>query len=86
MVLPTQFPLNTPDGVVLGTFCVFHAKATKLTDEQIRTIRSKLQKQFLTIFYTVFSGANFTASRISAMLNQFKLMVPEGTIEELIFS
>jgi hypothetical protein len=29
-------------------------------------------------------GANFTASRISAMLGQFQIIAPEGTIAELI--
>ena len=77
------FPLNTPDGVVLGTFCVFHAKATKLTDEQIRTM-SQIAKAVSDHILFRIQGANFAASRISAMLNQFKLTVPEGTIEELI--
>ena len=77
------FPLNTPDGVVLGTFCIFHAKATKLTDEQIRTMSQIAKAVSDHILYRI-QGANFTASRLSAMLNQFKLLVPEATIEELI--
>ncbi len=77
------FPLNTPDGVVLGTFCVFHSKATKLADEQIRIMCQIAKAISDHILYRV-QGANFTASRVSTMLNQFKLIVPEGTIEELI--
>ncbi len=78
------FPLNTPDGVVLGTFCVFHAEATELTSEQTRLMGQIAKAITDHILYRI-QGANFTASRVSAMLNQFRLIVPDGTIEELIF-
>ena len=77
------FPLNTPDGVILGTFCAFYAKATELTVEQTRMMCQIAKAISDHILYRI-EGANFTASRVSAMLNQFKLIVPEGTIEELI--
>ena len=77
------FPLNTPDGVIIGTFCTFHAKATELTIEQTRMMCQIAKAISDHILYRI-EGANFTASRVSAMLNQFKLIVPEGTVEELI--
>ena len=51
------FPLNTPDGVVLGTFCVFHAKATELTNEQIRTMTQIAKAVSDHILYRI-RGAN----------------------------
>ena len=77
------FPLNTPDGVILGTFCVFHEEATDLTVEQTRIMCQIAKAISDHILYRI-EGANFTASRVSAMLNNFKLIVPEGTVEELI--
>ncbi len=77
------FPLNTPDGVVLGTFCVFHAEATVLTDEQTRLMFQISKAISDHILYRI-QGENFTAARVSAMLNQFKSIAPEGTIDELI--
>lgn len=76
------FPLNTTDGVVLGTFCVFHAKPAQLSDEQIRMMCQLAKAVSDHIIFRI-QGANFTASRVSAMLGQFKIICPEGTIEEL---
>ena len=77
------FPLNTPDGVALGTLCIFHAEPTELTDEQIRIMRQLAKAVSDHIIFRI-QGANFTASRISAMLGQFQIIAPEGTIAELV--
>lgn len=77
------FPLNTSEGVVLGTLCAIHSKPLDLSDEQIRLMR-QLAKTVTDQIEFRTEQANMTASRIGAMLGRFMRFAPNGTVNELI--
>lgn len=78
------FPLNTPDGVILGTLCGgTHTEPLILTDTQIGMMR-KLATTAAGQIQTMIEQSNLTASRVSGMLGKFKNFAPDGTIDELI--
>ncbi|RPG28467.1 MAG: GAF domain-containing protein [Gammaproteobacteria bacterium TMED243] len=77
------FPLNTADGVILGTLCGTHPEPLILTDTQIRMMR-KLATTAAGQIQTMVEQSNLTASRVASMLGKFKNFAPEGTINELI--
>ena len=77
------FPLNTSEGVVLGTLCVFHMRPTKLNVEQIRKT-SQLAKTITDYIQLRTTQANLTASSVGAMLGRFIQFAPSGTIAELM--
>lgn len=77
------FPLNTSEGVVLGTLCVFHRCPTKLNVEQIRMM-GQLAKAVTDHIHLRTEKASLTASRVGAMLGRFLQFAPGGTIAELM--
>ena len=77
------FPLNTSEGVVLGTLCAIHSKPLDLSDEQIRLMR-QLAKTVTDQIEFRTEQANMTASRIGGMLGRFMRFAPNGTVSELI--
>ena len=77
------FPLNTTDGVVLGTLCGTHPEPLILTDTQIRMMR-KLATTAAGQIQTMVEQSNLTASRVAGMLGKFQQFAPDGTIDELI--
>ena len=77
------FPLNTADGVVLGTLCSIHRAPLALDDEQVRLMR-QLAKATTDQILLRTEQAGFTASRVAAMLGRFTMFAPEGTIRELM--
>ena len=76
------FPLNTADGVVLGTLCGTHPEPLSLTDAQIRLMR-KLATAAAGQIQTMVEQSNLTASRVASMLGKFRQFAPDGTLDEL---
>ena len=76
------FPLNTPEGVVLGTLCAFHKRPIQLNPEQVRMMRQLAKAT--TDKYFLSSKANLYASEIGALLGRFVRFAPDGAISELI--
>jgi len=76
------FPLNTADGVVLGTLCGTHPEPLSLTDAQIRLMR-KLATTAAGQIQTMVEQSNLTASRVASMLGKFRQFAPDGTLDEL---
>ena len=77
------FPLNTADGVVLGTLCGTDSQPLLLTDEQIRMMR-KLATTAAGQIQMMVEQSNLTASRVATMLGKFRQFAPDGTLDELI--
>ena len=77
------FPLNTPEGVVLGTLCAFHKRPIRLNPEQVRMMR-QLAKATTDQILLRTQKANLYASEIGAFLGRFVRFAPDGTISELI--
>ncbi|MEC8261934.1 MAG: GAF domain-containing protein [Pseudomonadota bacterium] len=77
------FPLNTPDGVVLGTLCAIDPAPRSLDDDQIRMMR-KLATNAAAQIQMMVEQTNLTASRVATMLGKFRQFAPEGTLDELI--
>ena len=79
------FPLNTPEGLVLGTLCAVHQKPRKLNDEQQRLMK-QLAKAVTDQILLRNEQTKLAASQVAAMLGRFVRFAPEGTINELIGS
>ena len=77
------FPLNTPEGFVLGTLCAVHQQPRNLTDEQERLMK-QLAKAVTDQILMRSEQTKLTASHIAAMLGRFTRFAPRGTINELI--
>ncbi|NCF48984.1 MAG: GAF domain-containing protein [Bacteroidetes bacterium] len=77
------FPLNTSEGVALGTLCVFHKRPVQLDEEQKRMMR-QLAKAVADQIEFRTTQANLTASRVGAMLGRFLQFAPKGGITDLI--
>jgi len=77
------FPLNTADGVVLGTLCGTHPEPLSLTNSQVRLMR-KLATTAAAQIQMMVDQSNLTASRVATMLAKFRQFAPDGTLDELI--
>ena len=77
------FPLNTPDGVVLGTLCGTHSTPLSPGDEQIRMM-AKLATTAASQIQLMIEQSELTASRIGTMLAKFRQFAPDGTLDELM--
>lgn len=77
------FPLNTADGVVLGTLCGTHPEPLSLTDTQVRMMR-KLATTAAGQIQMMVEQSKLTASRVATMLGKFQQFAPDGTLNELI--
>jgi len=77
------FPLNTPEGVVLGTLCGIHSQPLPVSDSQIRMM-SKLATNAAAQIQLMIEHSSLTASRLGVMLGKFRQFAPDGTLEELI--
>ncbi|GIR43988.1 MAG: hypothetical protein CM15mP54_08420 [Paracoccaceae bacterium] len=77
------FPLNTTEGVVLGTLCAFHKRPIRLNPEQVRMMR-QLAKATTDQILLRTQKANLYASEIGALLGRFVRYAPDGEISELI--
>ena len=77
------FPLNTPEGLVLGTLCAVHRQPRNLDDEQQRLMK-QLAKAVTDQILMRNEQTKLTASQVAAMLGRFVRFAPEGTINELI--
>ena len=77
------FPLNTPEGLVLGTLCAVHQEPLNLDHEQQRLMK-QLAKAVTDHILMRNEQTKLTASQVAAMLGRFVRFAPEGTINELI--
>ena len=77
------FPLNTPEGLVLGTLCAVHQQPHQLDGEQQRLIK-QLAKAVTDQILMRNEQAKLTASQIASMLGRFVRFAPKGTINDLI--
>ena len=76
------FPLNTSDGVVLGTLCAIDSAPRSLDEDQIRMMR-KLATNAAAQIQLMVEQSNLTASRVATMLGKFRQFAPKGTLDEL---
>ena len=77
------FPLNTPEGLVLGTLCAVHQQPCELNAEQQRLMK-QLAKAVTDQILMRNEQTKLTASQVAAMLGRFVRFAPKGTINELI--
>ena len=77
------FPLNTPDGVVLGTLCGTHPTPLSPNEEQLR-LMTKLATTAAAQIQLMIEQSSLTASRIVGMLAKFRQFAPDGTLDELM--
>ena len=77
------FPLNTPDGVVLGTLCGTHPTPLFPDDNQLR-IMAKLATTAAAQIQLMIEQRALTASRVGGMLAKFRQFAPDGTLDELM--
>ncbi|MEC8642901.1 MAG: GAF domain-containing protein [Pseudomonadota bacterium] len=77
------FPLNTPDGVVLGTLCGTHPTPLSPDEEQVR-IMTKLATTAAAQIQLMIEQSALTASRIGGTLAKFRQFAPDGTLDELM--
>ena len=77
------FPLNTPEGLVLGTLCAIHQKPHNIDGEQQRLMK-QLAKAVTDQILMRNEQAKLMASQVASMLSRFVRFAPKGTINELI--
>ena len=77
------FPLNTPEGLVLGTLCAIHQKPHSIDGEQQRLMK-QLAKAVTDQILMRNDQAKLTASQVASMLSSFVRFAPKGSIIELI--
>ena len=77
------FPLNTPEGLVLGTLCAIHQKPHSIDGEQQRLMK-QLAKAVTDQILMRNEQAKLTASQVASMLSSFVRFAPKGSIIELI--
>ena len=77
------FPLNTPEGLVLGTLCAVHQQPLNLDEEQERLMK-QLAKAVTDQILMRNDQTKLVASQVAAMLGRFIRFAPKGTINELI--
>ena len=77
------FPLNTPEGLVLGTLCAIHQRPHSIDGEQQRLMK-QLAKAVTDQILMRNEQAKLTASQVASILGKFVRFAPKGTINELI--
>ena len=77
------FPLNTPEGLVLGTLCAIHQNPHNIDGEQQRLMK-QLAKAVTDQILMRNEQAKLMASQVASMLSRFVRFAPKGTINELI--
>ena len=77
------FPLNTPDGVALGTLCGIHSQPLSINESQIKMM-GKLATNAAAQIQLMIDQSSLTASRMAQMLGKFRQFAPDGTLDELI--